>query len=628
MARIVIVHHRWDSDIADLLAGHLHRCGHKPVLLLTGGPQRLARLDKNARMVVIWSGSLALEVVGLQQATLWAAFRRTVLVRIDDTEPPTSIGDAQQIVLAPASAAAEMHEAVVGALKLHGHSPTIRWRPRLPAILRKPVHAALATGAAAVLLVTTAGLGVSFWGSQHPAAPEATLTETSDLKPRFAPAQEARPHVAALLESDDPIALRAALLVLGTAPEAEPLRARLLLLEDQAWREVLETHDAADRLFAIEAFRSLFPGSPRLTGAVETAVREARDQIVLTQRGLVALGFEPGPANGVMTPHTRAAVQAFQTSRGLAATGAIDAPLQHALRAALPAGWDARPARPSPFDADQGRSDAAESGGAASRPPSPSAALSLLQDCPRCPSLVVLPQGRGQIGDTGSDGNPSERPARIVVVDYGLAIGQYEVTVGEWAACVEDNGCPPPGPPSPAASPRAPVVGVSFEDARLYVAWLQRRTGHGYRLPSEAEWEYAARAGAITALASDPAQGLCTMGNVADASSAFPERDETCRDGFPASRAPAGQFRPNAFGLYDIVGNVWEWTQDCWHASYRGAPLTPAPWLRGCDTRDRVLRGGSFMTGPRHNRLSTRLPVQSDLRLGDVGFRVVRPVGD
>jgi formylglycine-generating enzyme required for sulfatase activity len=671
MARILIVHHKWDADFADPLSAHLRRCGHSPVAHVAGERLLPRSEDDSTALVLVWSGALAVDETALQQAAMLSMRQRSLLVRVDDTEPPPDIIDSAAVVAVSSYHGLETHEAVVRALALSGKGHSSRSRPRLhswlPSFaawrlgltsgrlgLPQPVltrgHALGAALAVGALIIMAGGLGMAL--RDDPEGPGLAVAETTGsdgLRPRLIAPHEAQLLTRTLAGSEDPIELRAALLALGGVPEAHALQARLATLEDAAWREAAATPDAGARLLAIEAFRATFPGSRRLARIVDRAVREARDHIVSAQQALSALGLEPGPANGVMTPQTEAAVRAFQAGKGLTPTGVIDPRLLSALEAAMPAPLQSGTARLQGVGSESGqptsasaRSSAPPSYGAARLSagasaegaptalgrPSPPAALSLIQDCPQCPMLVVLPQGRGQVGDPGSAGDPTERPARTVTLDYGLAMGRFEVTIGEWNACVSDGGCHRGRRITDANHDQAPVVDVSFDDAKLYLAWLQRRTGHGYRLPSEAEWEYAARAGAITALASDISSNLCAFGNVADGASGFPDRDETCRDGFPAERAPAGQFRPNAFGLYDMIGNVWEWTEDCWHGSYRGAPVSPAPWLRACETQERVLRGGSYMTGPRQNRLSRRLPVQGDLRLEDAGFRVVRPVAD
>jgi formylglycine-generating enzyme required for sulfatase activity len=654
MARVLIVHHKWDADVAEPLAGHFRRLGHSVLLHIAGEPLPSSPLDESTPLALIWSGALTMDDQALPQAALLSVRHNTVLVRIDDTEPPPDMIDSTSIVSAASYQTQETLAAVTRALRLSDPTAPVffslpSWRipPPLSGFFRQ--QAQWSRLGIVALAVTALGFSLAFWtGNRERPIESASLTTNDGLRPRHTPSHEARLLAEALHMSEDPLALQAALTALGTTPEAEPLRARLALLEDRAWRDVAGREDAAARLLAIEAFRAAFPSSGRLDGEVGRAVRQARDQILAAQSSLSSIGFDAGPANGVMTAQTEAAVRAFQEAMALPNTGAIDERLLSALGAAV----DSRP-QPQTQNSSSLRGGAPMIGepraldlaeGTPSRlagvDPAPGrlavtnrrasapAPFSIIQDCAVCPALIVLPRGRGQVGDGGSAGAPQERPARTVTLDYGLAMGRFEVTTREWNACVADNGCPrrPQGETDP--SSQRPATGVSYEDARLYMAWLQRRTGHGYRLPSEAEWEFAARAGTLMRGTSDPSRNLCALGNIADSASFFPDRDIDCRDGFPAEHAPVGQFRPNAFGLYDMIGNAWEWTEDCWHATYTGAPRTPAPWLRACDTRQRVLRGGSYMTGPSHNRLSARLPIQADLRLVDVGFRVVRPVAD
>ena len=167
---------------------------------------------------------------------------------------------------------------------------------------------------------------------------------------------------------------------------------------------------------------------------------------------------------------------------------------------------------------------------------------------------------------------------------------------------------------------------VSWNDARAYAQWLSRKTGKRYRLPTEAEWEYAARAGTTTSRywGDDPAQA-CRYANVADQSRlqtwGFGQKHD-CTDGHYFT-APAGGHAPNRFGLYDMIGNVWEWTEDCWNASYAGAPVDGSAWLAG-DCAQRVERGGSWSTVPRFARSGARHKNSADYRDNLTGFRVGR----
>ena len=232
-----------------------------------------------------------------------------------------------------------------------------------------------------------------------------------------------------------------------------------------------------------------------------------------------------------------------------------------------------------------------------------------LRDCEVCPPLVQLPRGDFTMGSNSDD--PTERPAFHVSIDDGFAIGKYEVTVGQWNACVTANGCQQVAG-DPARPTDMPVRDVSWDDAQSYVQWLRRLTGKRYRLPTEAEWEYAARGGTRTRYwwGDQMATGKAN-----------------CREcGQPWSAdAPAktGSFAANPFGLYDMNGSVWEWVSDCWHASYQRAPSDGRSWDEP-DCRVRVLRGGSWREGGSYMPSSTRFKYDASVRQSQNGFRVAR----
>jgi len=176
---------------------------------------------------------------------------------------------------------------------------------------------------------------------------------------------------------------------------------------------------------------------------------------------------------------------------------------------------------------------------------------------------------------------------------------------------------------------RRPAINVSWEDAQAYVGWLSRKTGKTYRLLSEAEWEYAARAGSTTKYHfGDSESLLCRYANGADltvkrSNPSWTWTVASCDDGYFYT-APAGSFQPNAFGLYDVHGNVWEWVQDCLNESYAGAPSTGRAWEAG-DCSWRVLRSGSWGVEPRYQRSADRFWSPSTNRsIGNFGFRLSR----
>ncbi len=280
----------------------------------------------------------------------------------------------------------------------------------------------------------------------------------------------------------------------------------------------------------------------------------------------------------------------------------------------------------------------------------------VIKDCPDCPKMVVVPAGSFLMGSAEAetireqvpDKNAiSERPQRRVSVTQPFALGQYAVTRGEFAAFVLGTGHDPSGcyveqdgkvvvgekwswrNPGFEQTDQHPVVCVSRDDAQRYVEWLRRKTGKSYRLPSEAEWEYAARAWTTTARYwGDGRDGACNYANVADLTGAealrwkIDDSDFQCRDGYVYT-APVGSFLPNRFDLYDMLGNVQQWTGDCWNETYADAPSDGSAWTSGNCERP-VVRGGAWNSNPRNLRSARRNGSTPDYRFSVIGFRVAR----
>ena len=244
------------------------------------------------------------------------------------------------------------------------------------------------------------------------------------------------------------------------------------------------------------------------------------------------------------------------------------------------------------------------------------------KDCADCTEMVVIPAGRFQMGSPKHWAN--EHPVHDVRIKR-FALGKYEVTFAEYDACVAAGGCPREADDEDWGRVRRPVINVSWNDAVAYVAWLSRNTGKPYRLASESEWEYAARAGTRTSRYwGDDADKACEFANVHDRKSKSVNRFawpyHGCDDGY-AKTAPVGSFRANAFGLHDMLGNVWEWVEDCWQFNYVGAPTEGEAWtLDVCPSR--VLRGGAWDFHPRVVRAANRYGVDTGNRSYDSGFRV------
>jgi formylglycine-generating enzyme required for sulfatase activity len=322
------------------------------------------------------------------------------------------------------------------------------------------------------------------------------------------------------------------------------------------------------------------PTAPRVEAPANPAATEAAlgltpDRIRDLQQSLRALGHDPRGVDGNLGTGTRAAIRAFQKTRGVAETGFVSGELLQAV--------------------DDARAPAV----AAVRPPAV-AAPSLAQpavgifpqqpvrepprsfrDCPECPEMVVIPAGSTRLA-SGSD----------VTIAAPFAVGKFEVTFEEWEACVAAGGFFSPTCSHMPADQnwgrgRQPVMNVNWDDAQQYVAWLSRKTGKTYRLLSEAEWEYAAQAGSGREQA---AQAGANEANCEGCGSLWDRRQT----------APVGSFAANAFGLHDMLGNVWEWTED------------------------RVLRGGSWGSSPGGARSANRNGRSTDRRSFYFGFRVAR----
>lgn len=247
----------------------------------------------------------------------------------------------------------------------------------------------------------------------------------------------------------------------------------------------------------------------------------------------------------------------------------------------------------------------------------PRAAGTVFRDCTQCPEMVVIPPGRFTMGSTEEDRrrlgvypqfDRMETPLHDVTIARAFAIGTFSVTFEEWDACVADGGCGGYSPDDAGwGRGRRPVINVNFADAQAYVTWLRAKTGQPYRLPSEAEWEYAARAGTTTAF---------FWGTTPDHSRAnFGKVEGRTRE--------VGSYPPNAFGLHDIVGNTAQWVADCHHESYDGAPNDGSAWLTG-DCALRNVRGSGWSLSPWTVRTAQRIGDPPAQRNDHLGFRIAR----
>jgi formylglycine-generating enzyme required for sulfatase activity len=231
-----------------------------------------------------------------------------------------------------------------------------------------------------------------------------------------------------------------------------------------------------------------------------------------------------------------------------------------------------------------------------------------LRDCPDCPELVVIPSGSS---DMGAAATPFDRPVHRVTLAEPFAMSRNEITFDDWDKCVAAGGCRFKPDDRGWGRGDRPVINVSWSDAKEYAAWLNQKTGKPYRLPSEAEWEYAARGGTKTPFYWGTQVGV-RMANCRD-----------CQTGEPVQTLSVGSFPPNPFGLNDMAGNAAEWLEDCWNESYKGAPSDGSAWTNGsCSLR--VLRGGSFDAQSAYLKSAARFRYDSDVRFFGNGFRVAR----
>jgi formylglycine-generating enzyme required for sulfatase activity len=230
----------------------------------------------------------------------------------------------------------------------------------------------------------------------------------------------------------------------------------------------------------------------------------------------------------------------------------------------------------------------------------------VFKDCETCPEMVVVPAGSFKMGDLSGKGDSDEKPVHEVKIGYSFAVGKYEVTQAEWEAVMGKN-------PSIYKGARRPVEKVSWDDAKSFIKKLSAQTGEEYRLLSESEWEYVARAGSTTKY---------PWGDEIDSSKAKYASD----DGSEKGTVPVGSYSANAFGVHDTVGNVREWVEDCWHKNYKDALTDGSAWLSASegDCKERVSRGGSWYNRPRDLRSAFRLRSDATKRSYTLGFRIAR----
>ena len=399
----------------------------------------------------------------------------------------------------------------------------------------------------------------------------------------------------------------------GLAPQ-QPLQGVAFIYPAAPGKIVAESPHGAE-LFAAELVKAM-----RIPGLTfDGVLRRTRSAVTSATGGQQVPWQSAVPSNAlVITPTRKPGASVGQVGPLHSADDAIESGFWNTIRnsqtsADVQAYLDAYPdgqyaglarARLKQIES-MGQDEPPGAGGRAAKPGGQTA----IRDCPQCPELVLIPGGTFQMGSI--EMFSFEGPVHRVSIGAPFYMGQREVTFEEWDACAAEGGCQYRPSDRGLGRGRRPVTDVDWNDAKQYADWISTKTGHAYRLPTESEWEYAARAGSNT---------IYPWGHSV-------EQDRANCLGCnhePLNQAiKTGSFPPNAFGLFDMAGNAAEWVEDCWNETYRGAPTDGSAWTKP-DCRERVLRGGSFNNDPRYLRSAARFKYDYDVRFYTNGFRVVR----
>ncbi|CAK0768858.1 formylglycine-generating enzyme [Azospirillaceae bacterium] len=243
------------------------------------------------------------------------------------------------------------------------------------------------------------------------------------------------------------------------------------------------------------------------------------------------------------------------------------------------------------------------------------------RDCSDCPEMIIAPPGVFTMGVAENDGYRDEQPPHLVTIQNAFAVGRYEVTFNEWDYCVSENGCQNYHPDDAGwGRGKHPVINVSWRDAQEYIQWINRKTKQTYRLLSESEWEYVARAGTSTHF--NVGTRITTDQANFDGTYVF---NGSSKGKYRHQSMPVGSFSPNIFGLYDMHGNVREWVEDCYNKTYQNTPTDSKPYIEAsCEQQS--IRSGSWNYEPFAIRSSARFKNTPTFRIDDIGFRVARSI--
>lgn len=341
---------------------------------------------------------------------------------------------------------------------------------------------------------------------------------------------------------------------------------------------------------------------------------------VQIQRLLDQLGYSPGVLDGIIGPQTRSAIRQFQQNQGVTVDGLADAELLRQLQDTQRVQQANTENELKPVEGSDNQSKLSRPV-TTSSPQSPRLIRDKLSDGSPGPEMLVLPAGKLLMGSpedepgfTAYDGPQHE------VQMPAFAIGRTEVTFEQYDRFAKDTGRKLPDDAGWGRGNR-PVIHVSWDDASAYAAWLSKQTGQRYRLPSEAEWEYAARAGTTTPFST----GDCIHTDLANYNGNYDYADCGAKTGYyRAQTVPAASLPANPWGLHEVHGNVWEWVQDCWNDTHAGAPGDGSAREKGGDCALHVVRGGGWTSGPEFLRSADRNGSNTGEAYNDLGFRLAR----
>lgn len=497
-------------------------------------------------------------------------------------------------------------------------------RPWLPIVLAVVVTLLMVAGG--TFLLSDRELPVDEW------LEGVDLGEQRDRGPRIAPpTDEERARWEAALEADTLLGYRNFLTDFPTSVYAPQAQLQIDILDERAW----ETLSAEDTRPAYVDYLDQFPTGlhqaealQRIEAIDEEAARLERERLERERRDNAAWAeareartIESMDAYIAAWPAGLHIEEAQRTRRDLADRANDDAAIATARK------LDTRDAFQAYIDAFPRGQHVTEALEAVERltlaPGKP------FRDCSVCPELRVMPVGAYVQGASDDDplAREQERPRRAVNLTRPFAVGIFEVTMGQWDACVEAGGCSHRPPDNGWGRGDRPVMLVSWNDVQEYLSWLSDKTGQVYRLPTESEWEYVARADTRGPWLGDSPEAVCAFGNIAGAETGFDWQHEACEDPLAVGTAPVGAFQSNRAGIFDVIGNVAEWTADCLNLSYLDAPTDGSAWTRGiCSSH--MTRGGSWVTGSADIRLSSRFNLKNGDRNDFTGFRVVREIDD